>query len=86
MRIAETVMDMEIYKGYSLQKSTEYVMPGAILKQLIAIYPGGIVESGRFEDYYNPININSLSRNKKLLLFFFLLFIFCRLGFIFFSF
>ncbi len=69
MRIAETVMDMEIYKGYSLQKNTEYIMPGAILKQLISIYPGGIAESGRFEDFYNPINVTSLPKKKTLLLF-----------------
>jgi ADP-heptose:LPS heptosyltransferase len=69
MRIAETVMDMEIYKGFFLQKNTKYIMPGAILKQLISIYPGGIVESDRFEDYYNPINVASLPKNKTLLLF-----------------
>ena len=69
MRIAETAMDMEIYRGYSLQKNTKYVMPGAILKQLVSIYPGGIAESGRFEDFYNPINVNNLPKKKILLLF-----------------
>lgn len=69
MRIAETAMDMEIYRGYSLRKNTKYVLPGAILKQLIAIYPGGIAESGRFEDFYNPIDVTTLPKKKTLLLF-----------------
>ena len=69
MRIGETVIDMEIYKGYSLKKNTKYIMPGAILKQLIHIYPGGIIESGKFEDYYNPIDVTNLPQNKTLLLF-----------------
>ena len=69
MRVAETVMDMEIYRGYSLRKNTKYVMPGAILKQLISIYPGGIAESGRFEDFYTPIDVTNLPKKKTLLLF-----------------
>jgi len=69
MRIAETIIDMEIYKGYTLQKNNKYVMPGAIMKQLMAIYPGGIIETNKFEDYYNQINVNNLPKGKNLLLF-----------------
>lgn len=69
MRIAEIIIDMEIYKGYSLRKNTKYVMPGAILKQLFSIYPGAIIESDKFEDFYNPIDATTLSKNKTLLLF-----------------
>jgi len=69
MRIVKTLIEMKIYDDLILRRDEEYVMAGAVLKQLSKIYPGGIIETGNFDDHYRPINVKTLEKNKRLFIF-----------------
>ena len=69
MKVAKSLMDIEIYTGHSIKKNRNYVMAGAVMDQLQRIYPGGVVETEKFENYYRKLNFPDLKEGNKVFLF-----------------
>jgi ADP-heptose:LPS heptosyltransferase len=60
MVIVKLLIDISVYKGLKLEKGDEYVMSGAVMKQLLRIYPGGIYQTENFEDLYKGLKFGDL--------------------------
>ena len=60
MVIVKLLIDLNIYEGVKLKKDSEYVMSGAVMNQLLAIYPGGLYQTENFDDIYNGLKLSNL--------------------------
>ena len=69
MEIAELKIDIEVYNGLTLKKGYEYVMSGAVMAQLSKLYPGAVVQSADFDNFYNKIDFYKIRDGEKLFLF-----------------
>lgn len=71
MRIVKALKDIQIYKGLKAVAGQEYVMAGAVFKQLNKISPGSMIESRSFEEVFNPArrNLSNITPDDEVFLF-----------------
>lgn len=69
MEIVEFLIDIEVYKGLKLKKNKSYVMAGAVLNQLMKLYPGGVSDTGDFNSFYKKFHLKNIKENDEVFLF-----------------
>jgi len=69
MVIVELLIDIMVYEGLTLERKKEYVMAGAVFRQLLKIYPGGLNKTKRFEDHYRKVNLQKLKPGDEVFMF-----------------
>jgi len=69
MVVVELLINIEVYQGLTLQKGNEYIMSGAVMRQLMKIYPGGLSRTRRFEDVYKKLSLEKLNEGEEVFLF-----------------
>ena len=69
MEIVELLIDVDVYKGLKLRKDRKYVMGGAVMNQLMRLYPGGVNRVGNFESKYNKLSLKNVKEGDSVFLF-----------------
>ena len=69
MVVVELLINIDVYKGLTLKKGGEYVMSGAVMRQLLKIYPGGLSRTKDFMDVYKKLSPKKLNRGDEVFLF-----------------
>ena len=69
MVIVELLVDVSIYKGMKLARGNEYIMSGAVKKQLLRIYPGSLIQTKNFNDFYKKFDISSVKDGDSIFMF-----------------
>lgn len=69
MVIVELFIDLGVYQGLTLKKNHEYVMSGAVMRQLLKLYPGGLSQTRKFEDVYRKVDLEKLKKGDEVFLF-----------------
>lgn len=69
MVIAELLVDVEVYSGLKLSRNKEYVMAGAVMKQLSKIYPGAVSVTRDFSSVYSKLDLSKIQKGQEVFLF-----------------
>ena len=69
MVIVELLIDIQVYQGLILKKKNEFVMSGAVMRQLMKLYPGGVNKTRNFEDIYRKLSLENLKEGEEVFLF-----------------
>ena len=69
MVIVELLIDLQVYRGLTLKRKKEFVMAGAVMRQLLKMYPGGLHQTRSFSDLYKKLDPKNLKESEEVFLF-----------------